>query len=254
MYTNSDISEHMGDYLKSKSQVGRALAETRAMILNGAFASGERLSEPLLAERLKVSRTPLREAIGRLVQEGLVDRLESGRCQVSSYSTQDIMDAIEVRGTVEGLAARVAAERGVSNEMLSECLETLANLDRAVGDGNDVKFKEYVRLNAAFHSWLAQAAGSVIIAREVDRISRMPLASPSAFLDGQQDIPAFRGTLVMAQQQHRAIFEAIKGRESARAEALCREHARLARQNLSFVMTDRSLSRDSIPGLSLVNA
>ena len=64
MYTISDISEHMGDYLKSKSQVGRALAETRAMILNGAFASGERLSEPLLAERLKVSRTPLREAIG----------------------------------------------------------------------------------------------------------------------------------------------------------------------------------------------
>lgn len=242
----------MKNDLKSSSQVSKALSETRALILDGVFAPGERMSEPLLAERLNVSRTPLREALAVLVQEGLVDRLESGRCQVSSYSTKDIIDAIEVRGTVEGLAARVAAERGVPEDMLVECRETLAGLDRAVGDGAVVNFKRYVELNAMFHSWLSRAAGSGIIEREVERICRMPLASPSAFLDGQQDIAAFRGSLVTAQNQHRAIFGAIENREGARAEALCREHARLAIQNLSFVMTDTSLARDSIPGLSLV--
>ena len=244
----------MSSALRGKSQVEHALSEMRRMILAGSFAPGEHLSEPLLAERLDISRTPLREALSRLVQEGLVDRLDSGRCQVSSYSAQDIMDAIEVRGTIEGLAARLAAERGVSAEKLAECRNILVALDQAVGDGDNVAFNAYVRLNAAFHRWLVEAAGSAIVARQVERISRMPLASPSAFLDGQQDIPAFRGTLVMAQQQHLAIFESIEGREGARSEALCREHARLARQNLAFVMTDSALSRDSIPGLSLIKS
>jgi len=242
----------MGDTSKASSQAMRALSETRALILGGIFAPGERLSEPLLADRLNVSRTPLREALGTLVQEGLIERLQSGGCRVSSYSMQDIMDAIELRGTFEGLAARLAAERGTANEMLAECRATLAALDEAVGDGGSVDFESYVGLNAAFHSWLSRAAASSIIEREMERVSRMPLASPSAFLEGQDQVPAFRGSLVTAQRQHRAIFEAIELREGTRAEALCREHARLARQNLAFVMADGSLSRESIPGLSLV--
>ena len=243
----------MTDDPKSKRQVAKALSEMRALILDGVFAPGERLSEPLLAERLNISRTPLREALATLIQEGLVERLGSGRCVVSSYSTQDIMDAIEVRGTIEGLAARVAAERGASDDMLAQCRHMLAGLDRAVGNGVVVNFKRYVELNAEFHSWLARAAGSEIIEREVDRICRMPLASPSAFLNGQQDIAAFRGSLVTAQSQHCAIFEAIESREGARAEALCREHARLALQNLTFFMTDGALLRSSVRGMSLVN-
>ena len=91
----------------------KALAEARTLILSGVFAPGERISEPLLADRLDVSRTPLREALASLAQEGLVEQQASGRWQVCSYSIQDIMDAIEVRGTLEGLAARFAAERGL---------------------------------------------------------------------------------------------------------------------------------------------
>jgi GntR family transcriptional regulator of vanillate catabolism len=239
---------------KSDSQATRALSKARALILGGVFAPGERLSEPLLAARLDVSRTPLREALGTLVQEGLVERLGSGRCRVSSYSTQDIIDAIEVRGTMEGLAARLAAERGASHEMMNECRTVLSSLDEAIGDGTSIQFDRYVELNASFHSWIARAAVSGILEREMDRIGRMPLASPSAFLEGQESIPAFRESLVVAQRQHHAIFEAIENREGARAEALCREHARLARENLTFVMADNTLSRESIPGLSLVTS
>ena len=171
---------------------------------------------------------------------------------MSSYTIQDIVDAIEFRGTTEGLAARLAAERGISNEILAECRQVLAALDKLIDTNADIKFERYVELNAAFHSWISRAASSVTLERELERIGKLPLASPSAFLEGQEDLPAFRKSLTFAQRQHRAIFEAIVAREGARAAALCREHARLARENLSLVMADESLPREKIPGLSLV--
>ena len=237
---------------KSHSQAARALKSARSLILSGVFCPGEKLPEPVLASRLGVSRTPLREALATLEKEGLVERLQSGRCQVSSYTIQDIVDAIEFRGTTEGLAARLAAERGISNEILAECRQVLAALDKLIDTNADIKFERYVELNAAFHSWISRAASSVTLERELERIGKLPLASPSAFLEGQEDLPAFRKSLTFAQRQHRAIFEAIVAREGARAEALCREHARLARENLSLVMADESLPREKIPGLSLV--
>ena len=85
---------------------------------------------------------------------------------------------------------------------------------------SNIDFARYVELNAAFHTWLSRAASSVIIERELERISKLPLASPSAFLEGQEQIPAFRKSLTFAKRQHRAIFEAIEAREGARAEAL----------------------------------
>ena len=237
---------------KSRSQAMRALKSARSLILSGAFQPGEKLPEPVLALRLGVSRTPLREALANLEKEGLVERLQSGRCQVSSYTIQDIVDAIEFRGATEGLAARLAAERGISNEMLAECKQLLAALDKLIETNANIKFERYVELNAAFHSWIPRAASSVTLERELERIGKLPLASPSAFLEGQEDLPAFMKSLELAQRQHRAIFEAIVAREGARAEALCREHARLARENLFLVMADESVPRGKIPGLSLV--
>ena len=237
---------------KSRSQAMRALKSARSLILSGAFQPGEKLPEPVLALRLGVSRTPLREALANLEKEGLVERLQSGRCQVSSYTIQDIVDAIEFRGATEGLAARLAAERGISNEMLAECKQLLAALDKLIDTNANIKFERYVELNAAFHSWIPHAASSVTLERELERIGKLPLASPSAFLEGQEDLPAFMKSLELAQRQHRAIFEAIVAREGARAEALCREHARLARENLFLVMADESVPRGKIPGLSLV--
>ena len=138
----------------------RALKSARSLILSGAFQPGEKLPEPVLALRLGVSRTPLREALAKLEKEGLVERLQSGRCQVSSYTIQDIVDAIEFRGATEGLAARLAAERGISNEMLAECKQLLAALDKLIDTNANIKFERYVELNAAFHSWIPHAASS----------------------------------------------------------------------------------------------
>jgi GntR family transcriptional regulator of vanillate catabolism len=84
----------------------------REMILAGELPGGARIAELTLVEKLGVSRTPIRAALMRLEQEGLLEALPNGGYAVRTFSERDVSDAIELRGTVEGLLARVAAERG----------------------------------------------------------------------------------------------------------------------------------------------
>ncbi|MEM9107970.1 MAG: GntR family transcriptional regulator [Pseudomonadota bacterium] len=233
-----------------KAQFSRALIGLRSGILGGTFAPGERLPETLLSERLGLSRTPIRQAMDRLVDEGLLQRVETGGCRVAAFSMDDIRDAIELRGVLEGTAARLAAERGFEEELANEMEGVLSLLDDAVADTLD--FKAYVDLNDAFHDLLGQSCGSNIVAREVDRARRLPAASPTAFMAGQEFIPDFQKSLQHAQHQHRAIHGSIINREGARAEALAREHARLAMSNLEYVMQEKPKLAKKVPGLSLV--
>lgn len=236
------------------SQVEKAIIGLRGMIMSGDFAAGTRLPEIALSERLGISRTPLRQAMDRLVAEGLLERLTNGGCRVASFDLDDVNDAIELRGVVEGTAARLAAERGADPDLMAAAEAVLDEIDAAVSDPNSVDFDAYVRLNARFHEILASLSGSAVIQREVERISNLPLASPSAFLRGQEVIPDFMASLVRAQGQHRAILEAISGCEGARAEALAREHARLARMNFAFLKDADPRLTTRVPGLALVTA
>lgn len=234
------------------AQSQRALMGVRDLIVSGELRAGTRLSELILVERLGISRTPLRAALAQLGQEGLVEAIPSGGYAVRSFSREEVIDAIELRGTLEGLALRLAAERGVAPARMSELTRLLEGIDEALkGDVADMNFDGYVDLNAAFHEKLWGLA-SQTIRREIERVTSLPFASPSAFLDKQANVEAFRRSLYGAQTQHRAMVEAIALREGSRAEALAREHARLARQNLEFVLDqDRSLIR-RVPALSLV--
>ena len=109
----------------------------------------------------------------------------------------------------------------------------------------------YIALNAEFHEMLGTLSGSRIVQREIERVMHLPFAGPSAFLNAQTSVPAFRASLGVGQAQHRAIALAIEMREGSRAEAVTREHARLARINLDFVMKDKDLI-ERVPGLVLV--
>lgn len=237
---------------RTVSQTLKAVLGVRDLVYSGAAAPGERLSEITLSERLGLSRTPVRAALARLEQEGLLESIPSGGYAVRALSEADIVDAIELRGVIEGTAARLAAERGVPPAKLSLFKALVADLDDIVRVPiEDLDFSAYVKKNAEFHEMLAGLSGSQVIRREIERVLRLPFAGPSAFLNAQTDIPAFRASLTVGQAHHRAIAEAIEMREGARAEALAREHARLARQNLAFVMANRSLMR-SVPGFSLM--
>jgi len=236
------------------SQTEKATLALRGLILSGDFEAGSRLAEVSLSERLGISRTPLRQAMERLVSEGLLTRIPSGGCQVARFRLEDIVDAIELRGVLEGTAVRLAAERGAEPGLVMEARRVLEAIDPVVSDPERVDFDSYVSLNAKFHDLLARMAGSDMVEREVRRIAQLPLASPSAFLRGQELVPDFMRSLVVAQTQHRAILEAVEAREGGRAEALAREHARLARQNFAFLQTADPRLATRVPGLSLVAA
>ncbi len=236
----------------ASSQSLKAVLGIRDLVYSGAVRPGDRLSEITISERLDLSRTPVRAALARLEQEGILELIPSGGYAVRSFTQGDVEDAIELRGVIEGTAARLAAERGITPARAAQLSALLDNLDHVVGlDPSKLDFQAYVEMNAQFHEALKTLSGSEIIAREIDRINTLPFAGPSAFLHVQDEFPQFRASLAVGQAQHRAIFEAIVGRESARAEALAREHARLARKNLEFVMQNRNL-RQLVPGLVLL--
>src|SRR5690242_2102923 len=93
------------------SQTGRTLLNLREMLLRGDFQPGERISELPMVARLGVSRTPIRLALDRLCNEGLLEVSPSGGFVVRAFTVADIWDAIEMRGVLEGTAARLAAEK-----------------------------------------------------------------------------------------------------------------------------------------------
>ncbi|NNE87684.1 MAG: GntR family transcriptional regulator [Silicimonas sp.] len=234
------------------SQLERALLGLRSLVLGGTFSKGQRLSEVAVAKQLGTSRTPLRQAMDRLVSEGLLERIATGGCRVATFTTNDIADAIEIRGVIEGTAARVAAERGVDVVLLDRANATLDQIDLAINVPNGQTFNQYVQQNARFHDLLADFPASPLIKREIERMSLLPLASPSSFLSDQALIPDFQESLRHAQRQHRAIMEAITNREGARAEALTREHARLALVNFNYLTEHRPELAKVVPGLALV--
>lgn len=235
------------------SQTVKALLKLREMVLSGSLAPGERLYEVALSEQIGISRTPLREALSRLEREGLLERLPAGGFAVRAFSIEDVFDAIELRGVMEGTAARLAAERGADPDILDNMRGIVEQLDEIVGPGaRDLDFSAYTEFNAAFHAGLSNLARSTIVAGEVERASRLPFASPNAFSGAQSELMEIRLSLITAQTQHRDLLDAIQSRESSRAEHIAREHARLARKNLQFVMSqDKSLVKQ-VPGLALL--
>lgn len=235
------------------SQNLSALLTLRELILSGELKAGERLSELALVERLKVSRTPIRTAMMRLEQEGLAHPIPTGGYAVSGFSEQDIHAAIEVRGTLEGLAARLAAERdhrGVDFSPARECIGALDDLvfEKGVTPKN---FSRYVELNGQFHQHLIDLADSPVLARQIARAVALPFASASAFVTIQANLPEARVLFTVAQDHHRCILRAIEAHEGERAEFIMREHARLARRNLELALTNKT-TRDLVPGAQLI--
>lgn len=240
-----------GDRLPS--QTVKAQLALRDFLLEGKLLPGERVSELQMVERLGVSRTPVRSALARLAEEGLLEAIPGGGYAVRLFSEAEVFAAIEIRGTLEGLAARLAAERGVGSSELRDLAACLDGIDEVVRHDrqspDDVP--RYVELNARFHAGLVASAGSHTLARQLDRVVVLPFASPSALVRMQSHSPRAHHALTVAQDQHRCVLEALGRREGARAEAIMREHARLARRNLERAFADRRMLA-LVPGSALI--
>jgi GntR family transcriptional regulator of vanillate catabolism len=246
----STAADSTGD--RSLSQTVKAQLALRELVLQGGLNPGERVSELQMVERLGVSRTPVRMALVRLQEEGLLEAIPSGGFAVKAFSEREAFEAIEIRGTLEGLAARWAAERGVSPSRLRDAAECLDAIDAVLLRSTvEIDLSRYVALNAQFHGILHELAGSQTLVRQLERVSALPFASPSALVTVQSRSPESRHILTMAQDQHRCVLAAIEKREGSRAEAIMREHARIAHRNLEKALADQR-DMDLVPGSALI--
>lgn len=233
------------------SQTARALLSLRELLLRGEFAPGERMSELPLVARLGVSRTPIRLALEQLAHMGLLDVNASGGFIVRGFTPSEALDAIEIRGVLEGTAARLAAERlssGAELEPLRRQCKEMEEFDRLTLES----FARYMEQNAAFHAAILRLAKSPMLLRAMQQAVSLPFASPSAMVFPTSGLANADETLAIAKEHHRGIVEAIAARQGTRAESLAREHAFIGRRVLELALSDRAAMR-RIPGASLIS-
>src|ERR1700722_5062630 len=198
--------------------------KVREMILSRPALPGERLQEVPLSERLGVSRTPIREALVVLEQEGLVTYRENRGYIVRSFAIKDGFDAYLVRSALEGLACRLVAEQGIGVQARHTLEECLAEGDKilAVGDLNDEALPEWRSMNDRFHQTILAEAQNAVLMDVAARTLAIPFLS-SRVVHWQNYQRTHR-----SHQDHHEVFDAICRRQSARAEATMREHIYLA--------------------------
>jgi GntR family transcriptional regulator of vanillate catabolism len=189
------------------------------------------LAEEAVAAVLGVSRTPVRLAFRTLAQEGLLQRAGKRGHVVREFSAEDVRVAVEVRGVLEGLAARRLAEEGLTSPLravLQACLDegeaTLAAMPR--GRLTEAGIARWSALNARFHAAIVHGSGaSHVIADAIARNNHLPFAAADSIAVRKDEPEREFRKLQLAQMQHRLVVQALVQRESARVEALMREHA-----------------------------
>ena len=215
------------DPISADSNAASVTATLRQKILNGDFSPGVRLAEIPVAQILGVSRTPVRLAIRTLAEEGLLEPVGARGYAVRAISDRDVRCAIEVRGVLEGLAARHLAERGLTDVERGALREALAEGDAVLAKGrlDPEDIERWSALNARFHGVLVGSHPSRVIADAIARNDHLPFASASSIVIDPRALAGEFRKIQIAQLHHQLVLEALENRESARVEMLMREHA-----------------------------
>jgi phosphonate utilization transcriptional regulator len=206
--------------------------ELERMILAGDLAGGAKLNEETIAERLGVSRGPVREAFRALEQAGLV-RTEKNRGVFVRLVTLDEANEIsEVRAVLDGLVGRLAAER-IRPAQLARLRDIVRRM-QAVSRTRDAD--AYFPLNLAFHDLLVECTANRALAIHYRRVvNELNLYRREALARDAAHIP-------VSTRDHETIVEAIAARDGALAERLLREHALASRARMNTLLDPRSRS------------
>jgi len=216
------------------SSIDSALANTiRQDIIGGSYEHGARITEAKLCDWHKVSRTPVRLALRRLEQEGMIRKGEGRGYIVEEITVDDIRQAVQVRGHLESLAARLMAQTGSSPETLDRMAGAIDRIDAliALGRLDDKTIRSMHAANVLFHTSILDGCKNSYVKFTCDQISHLPmLAAGSMVFDReaiskQQDIEKSILRLKIGNSQHRIIYEAIESGDSVRAEGMMREHS-----------------------------
>lgn len=196
---------------KHNTQSNMAYLELKKRILMGFFSARDRLREIEVAELLNMGRTPVREAIKRLEDEGLLTHEPRRGLVVTSLDQQSVTELYAMRELLEGGAARFAAKHASEAE--------IGNMAHILEEGR--QGMDPVAANLAFHQSIYGAAHNKFLIRALQSLT------DSTYLLGRSTLET-SGRPVVAQAEHQTIFEAIRDGDPVRAEQTAREHIRNA--------------------------
>jgi DNA-binding GntR family transcriptional regulator len=192
----------------------KILENIRDAIISGSLKAGSKVSEPELAERYGISRTPIREAFRQLESEGYLTVVPRRGAIVSEFSLKDVEDFYAIKSILEGYAARKACDKLSEKEL--ERLQTINNRLSDLAERNDIK--TFFKIHSEFHDQFIKAADNDklrdLIASLVTRFQRLRLMSLS-----------MPGRMKISVHEHEKIIEAFRKKDCATAEKLVRKNA-----------------------------
>ncbi len=192
------------------------------MIFSKQLKPGQRLPEVLLAEQLEVSRTPVREALRRLANEGLVVLMPNVGASVVTPTRQEMLDTYEVRKVLECLAIRKAAGRITAVQ--------LARLEEKIEEETEVfaqrDLEAYIEINNAFHRIIAEASGNLVLADSIENY----LARTFVYMVFFERFFDFDTNPSL--EEHRAILAALRARDEEETVRLMNHHIGQAAEDL----------------------
>lgn len=191
----------------------QAYQAIRNAILEGQLEPGQRIPELELCSWLKVSRTPIREALRRLQSDGMVVHAPGGGLSVAQHDLRAVAELYDVRERLEGAAAALSARFADATEI--HMLQTMVDLHRQLPDDPKI----HVRENNVFHEHIYRAAHNRFLLKSLKDLH------DSVVLLGRTTFAA-PGRIPEALAEHQAIVSAIARRDEAAAEELARRHVR----------------------------
>ena len=198
----------------------------RRMLLDGRFDDGERLVEDRIANELGISRTPLREALHRLAQEGLLEKRRAGGYSLRKLNGTEVEDAVHVRSMLESHAAALAASRATAQQKR----QLRNNLEQFSAANSAKDMPRLVELNADFHTQLREAAHSPLLAQllleldgVVERMLRRMVTSTEAD---------------WSDRDHLKIMDALEAGDPQKAAQAMREHVDHGRDKIMEQLHD----------------
>lgn len=208
---------------------GNVYQQIRQAIASGTLMPGQRVIETKLAATLNVSRTPVREAIQRLEAEGVLSHSPRQGLIVRQLDYQEIVELYAMRLVLESTAAGLSAQQATEPEI--EILQDIVEMEASVDTGNTGQSVNY---NKVFHETLAQSAHNRFL---IDSIRAL---DNSMMLLGGSTLAA-EDRLAQAVEEHRAVVNAIKARDTAAARDAMAHHIKGAqRKRLQMFMRDRT--------------
>ncbi|MGO4403584.1 GntR family transcriptional regulator [Bosea sp. RAF48] len=203
------------------SLADRVYEELRAAIVLGEIAQGSVFNESDLVSRFKVSTSPLREALSRLRQDGLVRVIPRRGYSVTELTLRDFHELIQMRLILECSAAELAAPRIADSHV--ETMRRLSSVELEVG--NQASYRAFMRANQEFHEGIAQIADNSRLSRAIgqtmDEMQRLLFADLGAVEDGDE-----------VRHDHDEIIDALARRDAAAARDAVARHVKVSRDRV----------------------